>query len=216
MNKRIIRAAVIAALIFNTVILGFAAFTSVNDAGSGVTIPEIVISAGRRPTPSPGLSPEATLESGFEEPVQTPAETPMPTVKPAQVEQGNSEAFQLNIKGKTISVAHGVEEATLKDTPGWLTTSAHPGEDGMCVVYGHRNRTHLRVLEKVEVGDPITVTTAEGATYTYTVTDILIFEKTEDMRLPICDGKAMVLVTCYPFRYSGSAPGKCVVVGKGK
>lgn len=47
--------------------------------------------------------------------------------------------FTLNILSDTISVAYGVEEATLKKTPGWLSTSALPGKEGMCVVYGHRN-----------------------------------------------------------------------------
>ena len=98
----------------------------------------------------------------------------------------------------------------MEKTPGWLTTSALPGEDGMCVVYGHRNRNHLKVLEKVERGDAITVT-MDGAVYTYTVSDITIYESTDDLRLALVDGRTLVLVTCYPFRYSGHAPGKCLV-----
>ena len=85
----------------------------------------------------------------------------------------------------------------------------------MCVVYGHRNRTHLRVLEKVENGDIIKATMPDGTVYTYTVSDIQIYEKTADMRLPLMDGKTIVMVTCYPFRYSGNAPGKYVVIGVG-
>ena len=54
--------------------------------------------------------------------------------------------FTLSILNDTISVAYGVEESTLKKTPGWLTTSVLPGENGMCVVYGHRNRNHLKVI----------------------------------------------------------------------
>ena len=80
----------------------------------------------------------------------------------------------------------------------------------MCVVYGHRNRNHLKVLEKVERGDTITVT-MDGIAYAYTVSDITIYESTDDLRLPTVDGKTLVLVTCYPFRYSGHAPGKCIV-----
>ena len=99
-------------------------------------------------------------------------------------------------------------------TPGWLTTSVLPGEDGMCVVYGHRNRNHLKVLEDVKRGDAITVTMDGGTVYTYTVSGITIYEKTADLSLPVMDGKTLVLVTCYPFRYSGHAPGKCVVEAK--
>lgn len=81
----------------------------------------------------------------------------------------------------------------------------------MCVVYGHRNRTHLRVLEKVELGDTITVTMKDKTVYTYTVSDIKIYENTADFKLPATDGKALMLATCYPFRYSGNAPGKYVI-----
>ena len=28
------------------------------------------------------------------------------------------------------------------------------------------------------------------------------------------DGKKLVMVTCYPFQYSGHAPGKCIVTAK--
>ena len=73
-------------------------------------------------------TPEATLQ-----PVYTPTATPAPM-------QGGRAFFTLSILNDTISVAYGVEESTLKKTPGWLTTSVLPGESGMCVVYGHRNR----------------------------------------------------------------------------
>ena len=129
---------------------------------------------------------------------------------PAPVQDGKA-FFTLSILNDTISVAYGVEESTLKKTPGWLTTSVLPGENGMCVVYGHRNRNHLKVLEKVERGDAITVT-MDGAVYTYTVSDITIYESTDDLRLPLVDGRTLVLVTCYPFRYSGHAPGKYQVM----
>ena len=49
-----------------------------------------------------------------------------------------------------------------------------PGEDGICVVYGHRNRNHLKVLEKVTVGDIITAT-KDGIAYTYAVLDVAIY-----------------------------------------
>ena len=110
-------------------------------------------------------------------------------------------------------MAYGVEESTLKKTPGWLTTSVLPGENGMCVVYGHRNRNHLKVLEKVTVGDIITAT-KDGIAYTYAVSDVAIYESTSDWRLPTLDGSTLVLVTCYPFRYSGHAPGKYMVAAQ--
>jgi len=209
----IIWAAVLAALVLIAVILGIAAF-SPPDKGNEITIctqpaatPEVVVLQTAVPTATP-------------EPIPTPApteeakETPTSTKKPTSNTQ-SSAAFTLKILDRKISVAHGVDETTLDKTPGWLTTSASPGQDGMCVVYGHRNRTHLRVLEKVECGDAITAIMPDGTVYTYTVSDIQIYENTADLRLPLTEGKTICLVTCYPFRYSGSAPGKCVVLGVG-
>lgn len=72
-------------------------------------------------------------------------------------------------------MAQGVDEAML-DIPGRLSTSANPSTNRMCMVYGHRNRIHLRILEKVEHDDAIIATMSDGTIYTYTVTDIQIYE----------------------------------------
>ena len=157
------------------------------------------------PLPSPAALPPPTPEATLQ-PVYTPTATPASM-------QGGRAFFTLSILNATISVAYGVEESTLKKTPGWLTTSVLPGENGMCVVYGHRNRNHLKVLEKVTVGDTITAT-KDGIAYTYAVSDVAIYESTSDWRLPTLDGSTLVLVTCYPFRYSGHAPGKYMVTAQ--
>lgn len=206
-NKSRARAAVLAALSVTAIILGIIAFAPQEESTfvelQPVATPEIVrIELAYTPTPSPVPIPMPTPEA-----TETPAPSPMATPSPKRAGEG---FFTLDILNDTISVAYGVEENTLEKTPGWLTTSALPGEDGMCVVYGHRNRNHLKVLEKVERGDAITVT-MDGAGYTYTVSDITIYESTDDLRLPLIDGRTLVLVTCYPFRYSGHAPGKCLV-----
>ena len=60
----------------------------------------------------------------------------------------------------------------------------------------------------------ISLSTDSGTVYIYTVSDITICENTADLSLPVMDEKTFVLVTCYPFRYSGHAPGKCVVTAR--
>ena len=59
----------------------------------------------------------------------------------------------LRIGKKEIPVAMGVDEATLEDGPGWMPDSALPGNEGMSVILGHRNRKHLRPLQDVKIGD---------------------------------------------------------------
>ena len=205
------RAALIAALAILAAIIGIALSMQHENGDVFVEIKPIptpkatnVLSSTSLPSPAaalPSPTPEATLQ-----PVYPPAATPAPA------QDGNA-FFTLSILNDTISVAYGVGENTLEKTPGWLTTSALPGEDGMCVVYGHRNRNHLKVLEKVTVGDTITAT-KDSIVYTYAVSDVAIYESTSDWRLPTLDGSTLVLVTCYPFRYSGHAPGKYMVAAR--
>lgn len=118
----------------------------------------------------------------------------------------------LTIGRKEIPIAADVDEHTLATSPGWLPDSSLPGEDGMCVILGHRNHKHLRPLEKVKIGDEIIFTYPNGKVVVYSVSEITIFENTADWRLPSAEGDILVLVTCYPFRYSGNAPGKYMVV----
>ncbi len=210
-NQTTTRAALIAALSILAAIIGIALSMQHENGDAFVEIKPIptpnttnVLSSTSLPSPAaalPSPTPEATLQ-----PIYPPAATPAPA------QDGNA-FFTLSILNDTISVAYGVEESTLKKTPGWLTTSVLPGESGMCVVYGHRNRNHLKILEKVTVGDTITAT-KDGIAYTYTVSDIVIYENTSDWRLPTLDGRTLVLVTCYPFRYSGHAPGKYMVTAQ--
>lgn len=210
-NQTTKRAAFIAALSILAAIIGIALSVQHEDGDVFVEIkpmptPKATNMISSTPLPSPAAAlpsptPEATLQPTYQS-----------AVTPAPVQDGKA-FFTLSILNDTISVAYGVEESTLKKTPGWLTTSVLPGENGMCVVYGHRNRNHLKILEKVTMGDTITAT-KDGIAYTYAVSDVAIYESTSDWRLPTLDGSTLVLVTCYPFRYSGHAPGKYIVTAR--
>ncbi len=145
-------------------------------------------------------------------------EEPAPTNTPAQQKPnvGTTSAFVLTIRGSRIAVGSETTEEALKKRPGWLDTSAHPGEPGVCVVYGHRNRRHLRVLEKVELGDEIMVTTEgdDDSVFYYIVTQIDIADDLSEITISSVEEPTLLLVTCYPFRYSGNAPQKYIVIAK--
>lgn len=210
-NQTTNRSAFIAALSILAAIIGMALSVQHGNGDAFVEIKPIptpnatyVFSSTSLPSPAAALpppTPEATLQPSC------PSAAALTPVRDGKA------FFTLSILNDTISVAYGVEESTLKKTPGWLTTSVLPGENGMCVVYGHRNRNHLKILEKVTIGDTITAT-KDGIAYTYAVSDIAIYESTSDWRLPTLDGSTLVLVTCYPFRYSGHAPGKYMVAAR--
>ena len=120
--------------------------------------------------------------------------------------------FTLKIGKETVSVARGVDEKTLLNHPGWLTTSAPPGQEGVCVVYGHRNRNHLKALKDVDYGDMIVLTINNGIKYEYKVESIEILDSDADLHIPLISGKHLMLTTCYPFYYTGHAPKKYVVI----
>lgn len=170
--------------------------------------PEVVYIGLADPTPSsvPISAPTAT-------PTASPSASPTVSAKPATTKNGDT-FCTLTIGKSNIPVRYGVEEKTLEKSPGYLPSSALPGTEGTCAIYGHRNRNHFKTLKDAEVGDSIKVTMADGTAYTYHITDITIYETTSNWTLPATEGKTLVLVTCHPFQYSGHAPGKCVVTAK--
>ncbi len=152
-------------------------------------------------TISPEVTPDATPTPDITASVETPEPTPIPDSSDNQAEPSSPQpetgpAFSIYINGKTISIANGVDEQTLDNGPGWLETSAAPGQDGMCVIYGHRNRTHLRILETVEAGDSVTATLPDGTEHTYIITQVQAFEETDELTIPTLDGKSIALITC--------------------
>lgn len=186
---------------------------------------ETNISTDPAVTYSPNMTPDMTFdpwETGS--PYPTPSvpsptvtnppvirTTPKPTSAP-HTSPVSGQAFTLTILGTNIPVSIGVDNATLDKTPGWLETSAYPGEDGVCVVYGHRNRNHFQVLKDIDFGDTITVTLANGTVLNYTVESIRIINPDEELRVPFISGQHLMLTTCYPFYYTGHAPQKFVII----
>lgn len=121
----------------------------------------------------------------------------------------------LIVGGNSVMVRDSIDEETLSKGPGWMPDSALPGAEGMSVILGHRNRKHLKLIENVKVGDELSFRfVSDNHLVSYTVTDVQIFEKTADWTLPVTDENVLVLVTCYPFAYTGNAPGKFQVIAR--
>ena len=186
-----------------------------SSASPNPTLPVIEITI-----PAPDESPDTTAYPIIDETIYTATPTPehayvyLPTAAPAvtavpSVPSGM--AFTLSVLGKVVNVANNVDEDTLEKHPGWLPTSARPGEEGICVVYGHRNRNHLLILKEIEVGDEIYIVLPDGRVYTYIVDKTEIISTEEAIRIPTIEGTHLILMTCYPFYYSGHAPQKFVV-----
>lgn len=213
MKHNIVRIIIIVVLLAIAIVLGIIAFRPVPEPNlvpiNPVSTPEVV-DIEIIPTPSPE-PPAPTFEALPEETpiVEEVTESVEESYTPSKKKDTNA-AFFLVINDEKVNIARGVDESTLKKTPGWLESSAEPGEEGVCVVYGHRNRNHLQAVKGIELGDSITVETADGS-YAYVVDTIRIMNADEKLTIPTMDGKHLMLSTCYPFHYSGRAPQKYVV-----
>ena len=161
------------------------------------------------PTHSPSvatISPDATA---------IPTATPSPTQAILEPSVGDRNAIgeitiRTDRKTKTYDIMGNVDEDTLKKNIGHLPGSALPGQAGTCILMGHRD-TDFSILKYNQTGDTIMVE-YNDTVYTYTVRYIEIIEADDELKFEALEGSYLVLVTCYPFRYTGRAPQKFVAV----
>ncbi len=127
----------------------------------------------------------------------------------------NNYMFTLSYNGESVDIGRGVDDKSLSRMPGWYEDSVLPGEKGVCVIYGHRNREHLRLFKNIKEGDTIKVN-FDGKESVYTVIDTDVMSGDKKTDIPFLEGIYILISTCYPFRYTGHAPKKLVILGKMK
>lgn len=108
-----------------------------------------------------------------------------------------------------VVVAHGAGESTLHRAVGHIPGTALPGSGGNVGLAGHRDH-YFRPLEKIREGDEILFDAPER-TFRYRVEWIGLVDPSDVWILNPTSGPALTLVTCYPFRYVGSAPRRFIV-----
>lgn len=216
MNKKNkIRVAIVATLSVVSIVLGVIAFQPQNETQGATDITPLrtpdVVTFELVVTPSPTPPPMPT-KSSVQSDEGSSVEVAIPKQSTEPVVIDSNTWFTLIVEDASVKIAYGVDEDTLEDTPGWLETSALPGEEGTCVIFGHRNRKHLKILKDVKLGESITIK-YEGVNYSYLIESISILENEEQLTIPATTGKHILISTCYPFHYSGSAPQKYVLWG---
>lgn len=106
-------------------------------------------------------------------------------------------------------VKDGADERTLSRAIGRVPASARPGETGNMVLAGHRD-TFFSDLNRIRVKDRIRLV-RRSETLEYEVQAVLIVDP-EDTGVLQSDGdEELTLVTCYPFRFVGTAPERFIV-----
>jgi sortase A len=111
--------------------------------------------------------------------------------------------------GSELYVVEGDGARELRRGPGHLSGTAFPGQNGNCVIAGHRD-THFRVLKDIRKGDDIVIETAAGK-FLYRVRSMRVVSPRNVSALQPTSDAELNLITCYPFYYLGSAPKRLVV-----
>ena len=136
-----------------------------------------------------------------------PAAAPAPPSRPATgTTLGRLEIPRL---GVSAIVRAGSDARTLRLAVGHIGGTALPGESGNIGLAAHRD-TFFRRLGEIRQHDEVRLVTREG-TFTYTVHATGVVEPRDTWVLNQTGEPALTLITCYPFRYVGSAPQRFVV-----
>lgn len=111
--------------------------------------------------------------------------------------------------GVAAMVRKGADEATLSRAVGLIPGAAEPGQNGNVVLAGHRD-TFFRPLRKIKVNDRIRLVVPPN-TFEYRVESTRVVTPEETSVLQSKGVDELTLVTCYPFRFIGSAPDRFIV-----
>jgi sortase A len=111
--------------------------------------------------------------------------------------------------GVSAIVRAGSDARTLRLAIGHIGGTALPGEPGNVGLAAHRD-TFFRRLGEIQAGDKVQFVTPDG-TYLYRVESTQVVEPHDTWVLNPTDDSVLTLVTCYPFRYVGSAPQRFIV-----
>ena len=117
---------------------------------------------------------------------------------------------QLTVRrlGLSVALVEGDDEQHLAVAAGHMPGTAMAGQRGNVVIAGHRD-TAFWPLRYIRPGDLINVKT--NARSTYRVLTTRVVDPDETAALADTDASVLTLVTCYPFRYVGSAPKRFIV-----
>ena len=111
--------------------------------------------------------------------------------------------------GLEVPVLRGTDPRTLDRAVGHIEGTTEPGKDGNSGIAGHRDG-FFRGLKNIAAGDTIELDTLEG-TDVYRVERTWVVKPQDVSVLDPTPIRALTLVTCYPFYFSGPAPKRFIV-----
>ena len=110
----------------------------------------------------------------------------------------------------SIAIIEGTDPEELKHGVGHMAQTAFPGDNDQILLSGHRDTVFTR-LGEIEVGDIIEVELPYG-TFEYEMVDSIIVSANDTSVIgSTAPNEELVISTCYPFGYLGSAPDRYVI-----
>lgn len=135
-----------------------------------------------------------------------------PTQEPTGTFQaGHMEAFAiLKIPkiDKQLAIVEGADENALDRGVGHMEQTAYPGQGEQIVLAGHRD-TVFRDFSELEIGDSFIVQMPYGE-FKYEIRETEIVDADDTSVVRPMGKEVLVVSTCYPFSYFGSAPDRFV------
>lgn len=110
---------------------------------------------------------------------------------------------------KQIPIIMGATEENLLGGATLYDNGVFPGDKGTAIILGHRETT-FGFLKNIKKSDIIEVQTLNNL-YKFKVRKTYITTPEDESILAQEEGPSMTLVTCYPFKYIGSAPERFIV-----
>ncbi len=105
--------------------------------------------------------------------------------------------LQMKRLGVDLIVLEGESGEVLAFGPGHLPGSSAPGENGHCILAGHRD-TSFRFLKDLQEDDVLTLQTGDGGLQRYRIREMVI-HGAEDLYFQESESPCLTLLTCYPF-----------------
>ena len=108
-------------------------------------------------------------------------------------------------------VEDGLDSATLGRAIGHWPQSAKLGHKGNIVLAAHRD-SFFSGLKDVKVGDVVTLRSPHQKLFQYRVKQFFVVDPSSTWVMnPTPEQDMLTLITCFPFRFAGSAPKRFVV-----
>lgn len=109
---------------------------------------------------------------------------------------------------RSIGIVEGTDPDALDMGVGHMSSTVFPGQGEQIILSGHRD-TVFRNFAELELGDEFIVEMPYGD-YTYEIRDTKIVDADDTSVVGKMGEEVLVVSTCYPFNYLGSAPERFV------